>query len=65
MTVQSLDGWKLKTFLYTEYERHDFEQHIDPDNNVFNGITDNCNYYSDEQLNMKTSEERQKFVYKH
>ena len=52
-SLQNSDDWNLETFKYTEYGRYDFEQYIDPDNNIFNDLNKKCNYYTEEQLIMK------------
>lgn len=46
-----LDNMELKTFQYTDHNVLDIENDIDPDNNFFSNITDNCCYYTDEQYN--------------
>lgn len=38
-----------------EYKLHDFEYHLDPDNNLLNTINSGCDYYSEEQFNTKFS----------
>ena len=34
-----------------EYKLHDYEIHIDPDNNILNSINSNCKYFTEEQFN--------------
>ncbi|KAL7374674.1 hypothetical protein ABVT39_005135 [Epinephelus coioides] len=41
---------ELKTFQYTDHNTLDTENDIDPDNNFFSTINNNC-YYTDEQYN--------------
>ena len=45
------DNQELKTFSYTDYKCQDMEEDVDPDNNFFNDIVDNCCYYSTDQNN--------------
>ena len=42
---------ELNTFQYTDHNLLDIENDIDPDNNFFSNINDNCCYYTDEQYN--------------
>ena len=42
---------ELRTFQYTDHNLLDLEHDIDPDNNFFSNINDNCCYYSAEQYN--------------
>ena len=45
------NNMELKTFQYTDHNLRDIENDIDPDNNFFSNINDNCCYYTDEQYN--------------
>jgi len=36
---------------HTEHRFFDFDNDVDPENHVFNGINDSCRYYTDEKLN--------------
>ena len=42
---------ELKPFEYTEHNALDMEQDIDPDNNFFSSLDNNCCYYTDSQFN--------------
>ncbi|XP_013856520.1 uncharacterized protein LOC106512449, partial [Austrofundulus limnaeus] len=43
---------ELKTFDYTEYKSQDKENDLDPENNFFYNIGNNCCYYSTQQYNL-------------
>ena len=45
------DQQELKTFDYIDYNSQDLEKDIDPDNNFFDTINNNCRYYTDDQYN--------------
>ena len=42
---------ELRTFQYTDHNLLDLEHDIDPDNNFFSNINNNCCYYTAEQYN--------------
>lgn len=44
---------ELRTFNYTEHKLQEMENEIDPENNFFHNIQINCEYYTDEQFNVK------------
>ena len=50
---------ELRTFEFTEHNAQDLEQNIDPDNNFFYSINNNCTYYSDEQFNQSITSKDQ------
>ena len=43
------ENLNLKTFEHTDHKMHDFAD-IDPESNFFNGISNTCEYYNDEQF---------------
>ncbi|KAJ0066824.1 hypothetical protein NL108_004700 [Boleophthalmus pectinirostris] len=49
--VLNHDNKELHTSQYSDYNMQDLEYHIDPDNNFFSSILNNCGYYTDEQFN--------------
>ena len=49
--IEEQDLLELKTFEYTEYKSQDLDYDIDPDNNFFSAINNNCYYYTDELYN--------------
>ena len=40
----------LKCFKYTEHKSQDIEKDIDPVNNFYNNIHNQCEYYTEDQL---------------
>ena len=42
--------FNFKSFSYTDYTNFDFENDVDPENNFYNNIDINCNYYTDCQF---------------
>ena len=42
---------ELKQMEYTEHNALDLEQDINPDNNFFSSLNNNCCYYTDSQFN--------------
>lgn len=61
-SLQSLveyEHLELNTFQYTEHHSQDMENDIDPENNFFANINNNCNYYTDEQFNRSIKTEQQ------
>ena len=42
---------ELQSLEYTDHNSYDMENDLDPDNNFFATINDNCRYYTDEQYN--------------
>ena len=38
------------SFKYSDHDAGDFDNNIDPDNNLYNDIETNCNYYTDNQF---------------
>ena len=49
--ISEYENLELQTFQYTDHNSQDIEHDIDPDNNFFNSINNNCCYYTDEQYN--------------
>ena len=47
----------VATFEYTDYKTKDLDYEIDPDNNFFSSIINNCCYYTDQQYNQSISSE--------
>ena len=52
--ISEYDQLELKTFEYTDHNLQDLEHDIDPDNNFFSTINNNCCYYTDDQFNQNT-----------
>ena len=50
-TTVSADNLELKTFSYMDYKCQDMEEDVDPDNNFFNDLVDNCCYDTMDQYN--------------
>ena len=50
-TIVGANKRELETFSYTDYKCQDMEEDIDPENNFFNDIVDNCCYYTTDQYN--------------
>ena len=44
---------QLKPSEYTDHQTQDIDQDIDPDNNFFFNLNENCHYYTSEQFNAK------------
>ena len=42
--------FNLCSFKYSDHDAGDFDNNIDPDNNLYNGIETKCNYYTDNQF---------------
>ena len=42
--------FKCCSFKYLDHDAGDFDNNIDPDNNVYNDIESKCNYYIDTQF---------------
>ena len=55
--IADYDQLELKSGEYTEYKSLDIENDIDPDNNFFSNIIDNCYYYTQEQYNQSIKAE--------
>ena len=49
--IMNNDTLELNTFEYTDHSALDLEHEIDPDNNFFSTINNNCHYYTGEQFN--------------
>lgn len=43
---------RLETFAYTEHGIQDIENDIDPENNLFHNINNNCSYYTEDEFNV-------------
>ena len=50
-TTVRADNLELKTFSYMDYKCQDMEEDVDPDNNFFDDIFDNCCYYTTDKYN--------------
>lgn len=53
VNIKEDDQQKLVPYQYTEYNMYDVDSEIDPDNNFFTAIKNNCGYYSNEHFNEK------------
>lgn len=49
--IHELQLLDLNMFSYTEFNNHDTETDIDPDNNFFSSANINCKYYTNAQYN--------------
>ena len=52
------DQLPFKTFDYSEYKRHEIGNNIDPDNNLFNEIIMDCEYYTEDQFRTRMKQQR-------
>lgn len=53
---------ELNTLQYTEHHEQDMENDVDPVNNFFASINNNCHYYTDEQFNSSIKTEQQSSI---
>lgn len=49
--IAEYNDLEINTFQYTEHHSQDIENDIDPENNFFLNINNNCYYYTDDQFN--------------
>jgi len=57
--VAEYEHLELNTLQYTEHHSQDMENDINPVNNFFANINNNCQYYTDEQFNSSIKTEHQ------
>lgn len=52
MNGNDCDDLNFNIFKFTDHNVNDFEQDIDPENNFFNNLNNNCGHYSEGQFYM-------------
>ena len=43
---------QYQIFKFTDYNNNNYEAHVDPDNNYYNGIVQTCKYHTEQQFNV-------------
>ncbi len=51
LRISEYNHLELQTFQYTDHNTQDMEYDIDPDNNFYSSINNNCSYCTDELYN--------------